>query len=131
MSDVDKTIQNLVKVVAVLERTQENTNKNVDKLVSNMDKLIPIHEILNSIEKRLASIEDENKAGIRPSLLKGILATSCFILIGFETWVTVTIFGLDKELSNHKTLSMEVQKQQQEDIQDNKNQITYIKGRIK
>lgn len=131
MSEAEKSIHYIIKAIAGLEKTQEITTKNVDKLVSNMEKLIPIHEELKNLGIRITDLEDESKQGVRPSTLKSILISVGFILLSFGTWVTIFCFNIDKELSNHKTLSMEIQKQQQEDIQDNKNQITYVKGRIK
>lgn len=130
MSEAEKSIHYIIKAISGLEKTQEITTKNVDKLVSNMEKLIPVHEELKNLGMRITDLEDESKQGVRPSTLKSILISVGFILLSFGTWVTVFCFNIDKELSNHKTLSMEVQKQQQEDIQDNKSQITYIKGRI-
>lgn len=131
MSEAEKSIHYIIKAISGLEKTQEITTKNVDKLVSNMEKLIPVHEELKNLGMRITDLEDESKQGVRPSTLKSILISVGFVLLSFGTWVTVFCFNIDKELSNHKTLSIEVQKQQQEDIQDNKNQITYIKGRIK
>ena len=131
MSEAEKSIHYIIKAIAGLEKTQEITTKNVDKLVSNMEKLIPIHEELKNLGIRITDLEDESKQGVRPSTLKSILISVGFVLLSFGTWVTIFCFNIDKELSNHKTLSMEIQKQQQEDIQDTKNQITYVKGRIK
>lgn len=121
MSEAEKSIHYIIKAIAGLEKTQEITTKNVDKLVSNMEKLIPVHEELKNLGMRITDLEDESKQGVRPSTLKSILISVGFVLLSFGTWVTIFCFNIDKELSNHKTLSMEIQKQQQEDIQDTKN----------
>lgn len=131
MTETEKSIQDLLIAVKVIEKTQETTTINLDKLTSIVQATIPFTEKFSNIEEKIEALENEANQGIRPVTLKNILAAVSVIVISFGTWTTLMIFALDKSLSNHQTMSSQVIEKFIEDIQDNKNQIIYLKGRLK
>ena len=113
-SPSQETIDNSVaigKLVAIQERTTED----VDKLVRHIERFLPVHERLSNLKK--------------------ILYVGLSLSVTFGIWITIEHFSIDRRLTAH----IEVQdakevlynKEVEEKISDNKNQITYLKGRIK
>ncbi len=115
MAEVDKEIVNILVAISKLEEVQKNTIKNVDKLTLSIERLIP-----ENLAKRVDDLEEENKLGIRSSTLKNILGAIFFLLVTFGTWLVISIFTVQKDISLL-----------QNSIIEDKNQITYLKGRLK
>ena len=135
MTDTEKQIQDLVKAVSGMEKVQEITTKNVDKLVANVEKVLPVYAQLEAANQRIDKLEDESSSGIRPNTLKHILIYACMIIISFGTWMAVYAFETNKELYNHISEYKETKIHIQEEIKElkqksnyNNNQIVYLKG---
>lgn len=131
MTPTEKAIQDLLLAVNGLEKSQETTVKNVDKIALAMEKLIPVHEKLESINTRVSDLETESENGVRPVTLKHLLIYAVMVAIGFGTWITLYVFSIDKGISSHIVVSDEIIKEMRDDIDYNKNQVTYLKGRLK
>jgi len=146
MSETEKQLQELLIAVVQIEKTQEATikaqdvtTKNVDKLVGHMENMLPFHEQLKSMNNRVKDLEDESKGGIRPQTLKGLLVGGVVIIIAFAGWLSLDHLALKEKYDKHdaaqtqaeKALKDEIKKNNEnssKDRNDNKNQITYLKG---
>lgn len=109
---IKTTTENSLAIKELITLSSQAT-KDTDKLVKHLDNLIPIHEKVNGVNKRLENLEEEAVKGIRPETLKNLLKWAVAIILGFGTWITLAHFGLIEK------------------VNDNKNQINYLKGRIK
>jgi len=127
-----ETIDNTV-AIGQLVALQERTTKDVDKLVTHIEKFLPVHSKL---------------ANLRTTLY-GVIA----IALGFGTWITLDHFRLSEENATHiavqaereltkdaeqksmvKDILQEIKKNHiylLEKVSKNETQITYLKGRIK
>jgi len=114
------TVSNTV-AIGELTIIAKQTSKDVDKIVTNLDKLIPVHE--------------------KVANLRLILFASIVVVIGFGTWLTIEYFQMKETLATHMAVQKqkEIQiendikknsKEELEKINNNKNQITYWKGRV-
>lgn len=110
---IEKILMENALAIRELTTISSNTSKDIDRMVGHIEELIPIHTRVSGLQDRLESFEQEQKKGIRPVTLKELLIGGAIIIIGFGTWVTIAHFSNDTR------------------INDNKNQITYLKGRIK
>lgn len=117
MSENEKQLQDLLVAVTTLEKTQETTTKNVDKIVTHLERLLPIHTDIANLKKTIYA--------------------AIAIFIGYASWNTIEYHRIDNELQVTKA----VQKEKDEEVKknynglleksnSNKNQITYIKGRV-
>ena len=109
-----ETIDNTV-AIAQLTAISERTTLDVDKLVKHIEKFLPVHEKLANLKK--------------------ILYVGLSLFVTFGIWITLEHFAMDKKLNSHINVqdAKEVlyNKEVEEKISENKNQITYLKGRIK
>ncbi len=135
MTESEKQIQNLLKAVIGMEKTQEfimktqeKTTQTVDKLADNVSKISDVDTKFKVANNRIADLESENEKGIRPQTLKHMLIYAGISIVGFGTYITLYTFSIDKELSTHEAEYKSEVKQMNEKITDNKNQITYLKG---
>ncbi len=135
MTAIEKQIQNLLVAITGMEKTQEITTKNIDKLVGSVSVLSDVDTRIKSTNKRVKDLEEEGISGIRPNTLKHILSYAALCLIGFGAWITLYIFDIDKTIATHIAESKTEQKNTDSKIKElntnqnqNKNQITYLKG---
>jgi len=111
MTEGEKQTQDLFIALAKLEKTQEAalknqdiTTDNVNKLVTHIEKLLPVHTDISNIKKILYSF---------------IAVTMTYI-----SWNTLFVVEMHEKQSNLIIASEEIKKKSD----DNKNQITYLKG---
>lgn len=127
--------QTTENMVAIRELTQisKNTSENVNKMATKMDKLIPINEALKALSNDIIELKTEAKLGIRPKTLKNLLVYSVVLIISFSTTITAYIAIIDKQVAvnveKHEYTEIK-QNLLYEDVQKNKNQISYNKGRL-
>ena len=117
------------KLVAISERT----TKDIDRLVSHIEEMLPVHSQIIGIKK--------------------IGFASMTAVVGFGAWVTVEFMYLSQTINSHIVVEVvkdnkdqqlkkkqfekieqrvtDLEKKTTEEINTNKNQITYLKGRIK
>lgn len=105
-----ETIDNTV-AISKLTVIAESTTKDVDRLVKHIDKFLPVHEMIANIKK--------------------IIYSSLFVAIGFGTWITLEYFTLHSEVSTHIAVQNELNREIEEKLGNNENQISYVKGRVK
>jgi len=110
MNENEKQIQDLLVAVVKMEKTQEvsiesqkTTTTNVDKLVAQMGELLPVHVDISNIKKMLYS--------------------SITVAILYGAWATIELHRMDTILQSY--IAADTIK-----TDNNKNQITYCKGRI-
>lgn len=159
IKDVTKvTTENSLNIRELITIVTQQT-KDSDKFIKHLDNLIPLHHIADSISKRLEIVEKEQSEGIKPKTLKELLKYSALVIIGFGTWIALMFFAVDKTITAHielqkatianieknadkQSIKIEILNNKTEELQkksdidgdkinDNKNQITYLKGRIK
>ena len=105
-----ETLENTV-AIAKLAEIVSNLTKDTDRLVSHVEKILPIHAIIAN--------------------LKNILYWGIFVATGFGTWITVEHFNVKGQLDTLIAVQEEKNKEHSEKITYNKNQIQYLKGRLK
>ena len=101
-----ETIENSI-AIGKLVSLQERTTSDVDKLVNHIEKFLPVHTDISNIKK----------------ILWGIIA----ITTSYGAWITLEYHRIDNELAIQRQIQIRLNDQ----FNDNKNQITYLKGRIK
>lgn len=138
MSETDKTIQDILIALSKMEKSQEITIKNVDKLSLFINKLAPWDERMKNSTSRISQIEKDIDEGVKPKTLKNLLVGGLTVLIAYLSWLSLSILAIDKEYTKTETKQIEINKSMKKDIlrlnditNDNKNQITYLKGRLK
>jgi len=122
------TIDNSV-AIGQLVAIQKRTTKDVDRIVEHIEKILPIHEQIATMRK--------------------IQYGSIVVAIGFASWITLAHFALREQYTSHEAVQQEreenininkkleeekrdqTRKQIEEKINKNKNQIAYVKGRVK
>ena len=127
-----QTTENMV-AIGELTQISKNTSENVNKMATKMDKLIPINEALKALSNDIIELKTEAKLGIRPKTLKNLLVYSVVLIISFSTTITAYIAIIDKQVAvnveKHEYTEIK-QNLLYEDVQKNKNQISYNKGRL-
>lgn len=131
----EEQIQNLLVAVKGLEVAQEGsieaqktTTDNINKLTESMQSMSDTDTRIKSSNKRIGDLEDEAKLGIRPQTLKQMLQAAAIALITYCTYITLEVHKMDKHVDTLEATRIIEIKAMQEDIQSNKNQITYLKG---
>jgi len=111
------TVENTV-AIGQLAVISERTTKDVDRLVMHIEKILPVHEQI--------------------SMMKKILYATILTSTAFAGWITIAVFDVKENLRSHTDVQKEHDKTRKEAdvyttqrINHNKNQITYLKGRIK
>ena len=134
---IKTTTENSLAIKELITLSNQST-KDTDKLIRHIDSLLPIDERVRSVSGRVETLEGDARDGVRPRTLKELLMYATIILLGFGSWITLMYFSMDKILSAHIELQDErdtrtdiKMDKQNSKIEDNKNQITYLKGRIK
>lgn len=84
MTDNEKQLQNLLIAVVTLEKTQETTSQNIDKIVGHLDNLLPIHTDITSIKRALYG-----------SISIGLI---------FAAWITIDHHRVDSLQQSHKAV---------------------------
>jgi len=122
MTEIEEQIQDLLIATVRMEKTQESTielqkttTSNVNKIVGHLEKLLPVHTEISNLKK--------------------LLYASIVVALAFGAWITIEYHRVDKELATLQATLKEKdielkknQKQNIEKINNNKNQITYLKG---
>lgn len=132
--EIEPRVTKLEGSFNILQLELKQTNKILGKIDETLEKQVQasfdIRLLAQKFEDHLArhkedyktihEMDKEIKDGIRPVTLKGLLIYAVFVIVGFGVYIEVKATGLDTkfELCNQK-------------INENKNQITYLKGRIK
>lgn len=109
-----ETIDNSV-AIGRLTAISERTTIDVDKLVKNIEKILPIHEKISNLKK--------------------VVYSSIGVILFYGAWITQGYFDLKEQVNTH----IEVQRKQEaiskkndEDLlkatHKNENQVTYLKG---
>jgi hypothetical protein len=108
-----ETLENS-KAIARLTAISENTTKDIDKLVKHIDKILPVHEQIANIKK--------------------IMYSAISVATIYGAWQVLGYFDLRELVINQKTNYENIKSHVEhcnDKINENKNQITYLKGRIK
>lgn len=132
--EIEPRVTRLEGSFNMLQLELQQTNKILGKIDETLEKQVEasfdIKLLAQKFEDHLSrhkedyktmhEIDKEIKDGIRPVTLKGLLIYAVVVIIGFGVYIEVKATSLDTkfELCNQKN-------------QDNTNQITYLKGRIK
>lgn len=137
MTDEQNQINENTKNIAELTAIAKNTSKDVEKLVNQFEKLIPVHEMIKNLDLKIDELKKDIDDGIKPKTLKNLLVITFSIVISFGTWTVLNIFNIKKDVDLHTTLGEEHERMLldrlgdiDKNIEDNRNQITYNKGRI-
>jgi len=105
-----ETLENTVAIAKVTEMISSLT-KDTDRLVKHVEKILPIHEVISN--------------------LKTLLYAGLLISSSFGAWITLEYFGTKEKLSTFIAVQEAKDEEQSKKIIYNKNQIQYLKGRIK
>jgi len=122
------TIDNTV-AIGKLTAISERTTNDVDKLVRHIEKFLPVHEKLSNLKK--------------------ILYSSMAVIMAYGVWITLECHRMDTRIETHSAVQTQKEKEITEDmrkikeemryiekkstegVSENKNQIVYLKGRLK
>ena len=112
-----ETVENTV-AIGKLTTLQEGMTKDMDRLITHIEKMLPVHTDIANIKK--------------------VLYSSIAIAVVFSGWITLAFHELDTKVKTHIAVAEEREEKIKKNITDstekishNKNQITYLKGRIK
>jgi hypothetical protein len=122
MSENEKQLQDLLIAVVKMEKnqevtvkSQETTTTNINKLVDNMQLLLPVHSEISNIKKALYG--------------------TITLTIMYAAWITIEYHRIDTALKTHIAIQQEKEekeekenKEMSEKISNNKEQIGYVKG---
>ena len=86
------------------------TTKDVDKIVIHLDKLIPVHSQLEGLVKEVKEMKEENRRGIRPATLKGLLAWGAIVVVAFGSWAETNHNTLKNNFNTHEATQKEKEK---------------------
>ena len=114
--ELKQTNKILGKIDETLEK-QVQASFDIRLLAQKFDDHIDRHK---EDYKAMHEIDKEIKDGIRPITLKNLLVYAAIVIISFGVYIEVKATSLETKT--------EINKQK---IEDNKNQITYLEGRIK
>ena len=156
MATEDKRLDNLEEglrktqdSMLLMSKDIHSMNLSITSIASSMETLVKVQQDMKVMEERveirhreykekIKNLEEESKEGIRPRTLKNILIFSATIIIGFGSWITLMYMGIDRMIETHiaehradnRYLGDKL-KYLDDAINGNKNQITYLKGRLK
>ena len=132
--EIEPRVTKLEGSFNILQLELKQTNKILGKIDETLEKQVQVsfdtRLLAQKFEdhldrhkedyKAIHEIDKELKDGIRPVTLKNLLIYGVLLIVGFGTYIEVKSSTLQTktEVLNQK-------------IEDNKNQITYLKGRIK
>ena len=105
-----ETLENTVAIAKLTEMTS-NLTKDTDRLVKHIEKILPIHEVI---------------ANLKNLLYAGLIVSSAF-----GTWITLEHFSMKERLATFIAVQEKDNRDLAKEITYNKNQIQYLKGRIK
>ena len=127
VTEIEKQIQDLLVAVIKMEKTQESsiesqkiTTDNVDKLITHMDKLLPVHTEIANIKK----------------ILYSAIVSIVVIWVPFGAWMVLELHRIDNIQDSHIEVQKKTEKaiekkieelnaESQKKIHKNENQITY------
>lgn len=109
-SPSQETIDNTV-AIATLVSVSQRTTTDVDKLVKHIERFLPVHEKLANLKK--------------------ILYGGLTLGLAFVLWMTTEHYTLSSRVNADIAVKEERYGDVMDKINKNKNQITYLKGRIK
>ena len=105
-----ETLENTVAIAKLTEITS-NLTKDTDRLVRHIEKVLPLHEKISNLKK---------------IVYVGLSTASMF-----SVWVTIEQFELKDSFHTFTAVQEKENADLSKDITYNKNQIQYLKGRIK
>jgi len=105
-----ETLNNTVAIAKLTEITS-NLTKDTDRLVTHIEKILPFHAILANLK----------------NILLAVIVTS----VGFGTWITLEHFELKDKVNTLIAVDEQKHQEIEERYNHNKNQIQYLKGRLK
>jgi len=105
-----ETLENTVAIAKVTEMISSLT-KDTDRLVKHVEKILPIHEVISN--------------------LKTLLYAGLIVSSSFGAWITIEHFNTKEKLATFMAVQETKHQEQSKKIIYNKNQIQYLKGRIK
>ena len=105
-----ETLENTVAIAKVTEMISSLT-KDTDRLVKHVEKILPIHAVI--------------------AYLKNLLYVGMFVASSFAVWITIEHFDSKERLNTFHALQEKENQELQKQITHNKNQIQYLKGRVK
>lgn len=133
-TEIEPRVTRLEGSFNLLQLELKQTNKILEKIDETLEKQVQasfdIKLLAQKFEDHLDrhkadyttthNIDKEIKDGIRPITLKNLLAYAAVVIISFGVYMEVKATSLETkfELCNQR-------------VEENKNQITYVKGRIK
>lgn len=133
-SDVHKIAESVVDIAESVKKIVEVKHHMEMMEQRQEDRHIQLKEADKLNREEIKEIRRELDAGIRPKTLKGILIWAGLSIISFGIWITLYTFAIDKYLDASIATQKEKNKnfdKYREEIEYNRNQITYLKGRIK
>jgi len=104
------TIENTV-AIAELVTISKRTTLDMDRMIKHIEKILPIHEKISNLKK--------------------LLYSSIIVVAGFGTWIALEHFELKLKYETFEAVQEEQHKELNTKVNNNLNQITYLKGRIK
>lgn len=132
--EIEPRVTRLEGSFNILQVELQQTNKILGKIDETLEKQVQVsvdfkllaQKFENHLERHkddytaIHAIDRELKDGVRPVTLKNLLIYACVLVISFGVYIEVKATNLEikAELCHQK-------------VEDNKNQITYLKGRIK
>ena len=133
-SELKQTNETLREIKTAIEK-QNEIHTDIRLLTQKFDSHIESHK---RDDEKINELKEQQENGIRPDTLKNLLIYAAIVIITYGSFLTMFIFALDKSFSNHivsdtireKIIDNELKKNEDKSS-DNKNQITYLKGRIK
>jgi len=105
-----ETLENTVAIARLTEMTS-NLTKDTDRLVKHIEKILPIHAVIAN--------------------LKTLLYTGLFVSSSFGVWITIEHFNLKDKVNTYIAVQNQKDIDRSDKVTYNKNQIQYLKGRIK
>ena len=105
-----ETLENTV-AIASLTQIVSNLAKDTDRLVRHVEKILPIHAIISN--------------------LKNLLYAGLLVSSAFGTWITLEHFSMKEKLATFIAVQEERRVEASKERNYNKNQIQYLKGRVK
>lgn len=111
------TIENTVAIGQLIAVSERTTN-DVDKIIRHIEKILPVHAEISNLKK--------------------LLYGTVLVAIAYGSWMAIEYHRVDKEVAKLEIIvkdqAVKIERNREESMsksQYNKNQITYLKGRIK
>lgn len=156
MKETRKELRQTQEGQLAMQQEVHNIGVSVESIALSVEKLVEVQSNMKLMEQRtedrhlqlkeadkrqnvrIDEVRKDIDDGIKPKTLKYILFACLSTLIGYGIWVTLYLFTIDKLFTSYVAAQTERNKSFEKDLghtyertNENKNQITYLKGRIK